>query len=175
MALGSLQLEGIDYRETFTPISVASFIGLIYAPAFNSNLKRNRPNIQRMFSQHSPSKKIHFHLPQVCGDTCGSKTRLSNTFGGVKSEGFEQELGVQAEVVWYDRFQVDLCTFLLQDESNPSRARMMLGVHVVDIIIASLSADCGRWSGLEVSPSRGTTSGSSCTSRIAVFSESVRR
>ena len=144
VAKGFSQREGVDYLETFAPTPIASSMRLVVAVSLEHDLDLFHFDIEQAFVQSKLDTDFYMQMPQRCGDLSGKVVLLNKSLYGLK----------QAARSWFDLLVSTLksngfeqcksepCVLRLLDSN--SKVRMILAVHVDDMIVAGNSEDC-KW------------------------------
>jgi hypothetical protein len=130
------QIHGIDYSETFAPVTRYDSLRLIIALAAQLNLSLWQADIKTAFLNGNLKEEIWMSPPPAIG-LDGKALRLNKALYGLK----------QAPLAWYQRLQAQLldrdfvatafdpCVFIHKSK------QLILGVYVDDITMAGSESD----------------------------------
>ena len=143
VAKGFNQQEGVDYFDTFAPTPSTSSIRLVVAVAVENDLNLNHFDAEQAFVQSKLDTDIYLRMPPGCGELSGRTVLLDKSLYGLKQAArtWHDLLIDTLKSIGFERHPSEPCVLrLLQPDSNT--VRMMIAVHVDDMIIAGNDDDC---------------------------------
>ena len=144
VARGFTQVPGVDYDETFSPTPQASSVRLLITIALREKLDLLHFDAERAFVQSKLNEELYMKLPPGCNKASGQIVKLARSIYGLKQAGrcWHTLLVQQLESFGLEQCPADPCIF--RKTRKDGRIRMMLAVHVDDMVVAGNSADCNR-------------------------------
>ena len=141
VAKGFSQVHGQDFFETFAPTPSMSAIRTLAAFACENELPLFHLDAEQAFIQSKLQEEIYLKLPPGCGEWSGKVTQLRRSLYGLKQASREwgNLLASSLKKLNFERCLVDPCIYRLM---NGDRVRVIVGVHVDDMIVVASNEDC---------------------------------
>ena len=139
VAQGFSQVEGIDYNETFAPVTKFNSIRLLLALSARFDWEIHQMDVKSAFLNGELDEEIYMRPPPGYKTTPGTVWRLKKTLYGLKQASREwyKKLSHELDTLGFSRIQADHCVFY----KNVNGHHIIIAVYVDDNLIISDSPD----------------------------------
>ena len=139
VAQGFSQVEGIDYNETFAPVTKFNSIRLLLALSARFDWEIHQMDVKSAFLNGELDEEIYMRPPPGYKSTPGTVWRLKKTLYGLKQASREwyKKLSHELDTLGFSRIQADHCVFY----KNVNGHHIVIAVYVDDNLIISDSPD----------------------------------
>ena len=143
VARGFQQHEGVDYDETFAPVTKMKSVKLLLSLAATLNLEIKQLDFDTAFLNAPLSHKVYMKLPPGSGDP-GSVVRLVKSLYGLKQAGHDWNKLISGKLVklGYSQLKCDSCLFIKRTQNNRV---IVLALYVDDTSIFYHKSDEDVW------------------------------
>ena len=136
---GFSQVEGIDYNETFTPITKFNSIQVLLTLAAQLDLEVHQMDVKSAFLNGVLEEVIYMRVPPGHNAPPGVVWKLNKLLYGLKQASREwyKRLSTELKSMGFQRSSVDHCMFYKNRDSN----LLVIAVYVDDMMILSNRID----------------------------------
>ena len=141
VALGFLQIFGLDFDDTFAPVSQLTTVRMVIALCLKFRIKPQHVDVKTAFLNSTLVHEIYIRLPK--GVTVNGKSygKLIKSLYGLKQAAHDwhqlQEMFILNFDSRFKKSSVDPCLFIIVDSAN--NLIVIISTHVDDYIIATNS------------------------------------
>ena len=139
VAQGFSQVEGIDYNETFAPVTKFNSIRLLLALSARFDWEIHQMDVKSAFLNGDLDEEIYMRVPPGYNANPGTVWRLKKALYGLKQASREwyKKLSGELQALSFTRIQADHCVFY----KNLNGQHLIIAVYVDDNLIISDSPD----------------------------------
>lgn len=120
VARGFLQREGIDYKETFSPVARYDSVRMLFALAAHKNLKLRKFDVTTAFLNGHLEEVLYMKQPEGYDDGSGKVLRLKKSLYGLKqaSKSWNDEFVRALKTYGFEPTKADPCVFVLKEKDG---------------------------------------------------------
>ena len=135
VAQGFSQVEGIDYNETFAPVTKFNSIRVLLALAARLDLEVHQMDVKSAFLNGELEEEIYMRVPPGHNSPPGVVWKLNKALYGLKQASREwyKKLSTEIKSIGFRRSSVDHCVFY----KNQDNDLLIIAVYVDDMMILS--------------------------------------
>ncbi|KIL57633.1 hypothetical protein M378DRAFT_16140, partial [Amanita muscaria Koide BX008] len=139
VAQGFSQVEGIDYNETFAPVTKSNSIRLLLALAARHDWEIHQMDVKSAFLNGELEEEIYMKVPPGHKASADAVWRLKKALYGLKQASREwyKKLSAELKTLGFTRLQADHCVFYKNMDRHPP----IIAVYVDDNMVLSDSLD----------------------------------
>jgi len=136
VARGFTQIQGVDFNETFAPVTRLDTLRLLAATAVEKNWEFRQINVKTAYLYGKLEEEVYMAIPQGLGDVPeGHVLKLKKALYGLKQAGRQwyKELRGHMEKFGMKLVESDPHTFIFSKVINQERKTLIVPVYVDDL------------------------------------------
>lgn len=137
VAVGSSQVYGLDYYETFSPVIKLASLRTLLALGNEERMQMRQLDVKTAYLHGELEEEVYMEPPPGCPNVASNVCRLNKAIYGLKQAGrtWYRTLDRILKGQGYRRLESDNCVYVLERKAS----KVILGVYVDDILLLATS------------------------------------